>query len=283
MDRSRLLLRHRSVSGALAALVVLVGFLACSSNMSAAPEVPAEAAPGQPAEPNPTIVLVHGAFADASSWNGVIAELMQDGYDVRALANPLRSVKADADYISSSLAMIDGPIVLVGHSYGGMVINDAAIGNPNVKALVFVAAFAPEPGESGASLSGKFPGSTLGPTLQSVPLKGGGTDLYIAPDHFPDQFAADVPLSEARLMAATQRPINQAALNEAAAGAGWKSVPSWFIFGDLDKNIPVEAQRFMASRANARRTVEIKGASHAIGVSHPGAVADLIKEAATAK
>lgn len=163
----------------------------------------------------PTIVLVHGAFADASSWNGVIRVLETDGYTVVAAANPLRSVSGDAAYVAGILSGIRSPVVLVGHSYGGSVISEAAKGNANVKALIYVAAFAPEAGETAAGLSGKFPGSTLGPTLAPpVSLSGGGKDLYIRQDKFHDQFAADVTDSEAKLMAATQRPVTEAALNE---------------------------------------------------------------------
>jgi pimeloyl-ACP methyl ester carboxylesterase len=169
----------------------------------------------------------------------------------------------------------------VGHSYGGSVITDASVGNPNVKALVFVAGVAPDEGESVSSLVGRFPGSTLGPTLApGVQLPGGGKDLYILQDKFPAQFAADVPKGQAKLMAAEQRPVTELALNEASGPAAWKTIPSWFIFGSLDKNIPEAAHKFMAQRANAKATVEIKGASHVVMISHPDAVAALIKQAA---
>nr|WP_105403886.1 alpha/beta hydrolase [Neorhizobium sp. T7_12] len=178
----------------------------------------------------PTIVLVHGAFADSSSWNGVVEILEKDGFSVVAAANPLRGVRSDGDYVAGVLSSIAMPVVLVGHSYGGSVISDAADGHPSVKALVYVAAFAPEVAETAAQLAGKFPGSTLGPTLAApVALSGGGKDLYIQQDKFHDQFAADVPVTQARLMAATQRPIAEAALNEAQAKAAWKNIPSWFI------------------------------------------------------
>jgi pimeloyl-ACP methyl ester carboxylesterase len=229
----------------------------------------------------PTIVLVHGAFADSSSWNGVVKILEKDGYAVVAAANPLRGVKNDAGYVADILASIKSPVVLVGHSYGGSVISEAADGRANVKALVYVAAFAPDIGETAAELAGKFPGSTLGPTLAApVSLSGGGKDLYIQQDKFHNQFAADVSDAGAKLMAATQRPITEAALNEVQTDAAWKRIPAWFIYGDKDKNIPPEASAFMAARAHARETVVVKGASHVVMVSNPGPVAKLIEAAA---
>lgn len=232
----------------------------------------------------PTVVLVHGAFADSSSWNGVIAILERDGYKVVAAANPLRGVRADADVVADVVKGIEGPVVLVGHSYGGSVISEAAEGRSNVKALVYVAAFAPEAGETALGLTGKFPGSTLGGALAPpVKLASGGNDLYIQQPRFPQQFAADVPVSQARLMAAGQRPVAEAALSEVSTAPAWKSVPSWFIYGSNDRNIPPAAMSFMAERAKSRQTVEVKGASHVVMVSHPPAVATLIEKAATAQ
>ncbi len=241
-------------------------------------------APAMAEAPKPTIVLVHGAFADSSSWNKVIRLLETDGYSVVAVANPLRSVHGDAAYVRDVLASIPTPVVLVGHSYGGSVISEAANGQPNVKALVYVAAFAPEAGETAAQLSGKFPGSSLAPTLAPpVPLSGGGNDLYIQQDEFPAQFAADVPEAEAKLMAAGQRPITEAALNEASTSGAWKTVPSWFVYGSADRNIPPSASAFMAQRAHARETVAIEGGSHVVMVSHPDTVTTVIKNAAGAE
>ncbi|MBH3445050.1 MULTISPECIES: alpha/beta hydrolase [Pseudomonas] len=231
----------------------------------------------------PTVVLVHGAFADSSSWNGVVKILEKDGYPVIAAANPLRSVKGDAQSVADVLASVKTPVVLVGHSYGGPVISEAAYGNANVKALVYVAAFAPEKGETAAELSGRFPGSTLGPTLSApVELADGGKDLYIQQDKFHEQFAADVSPADAKLMAATQRPVTVAALNEAATEPAWKTVPSYFVYGDQDKNIPAQALAFMAERAHSKQTVVVKGASHVVMVSNPKAVASLIETAAAA-
>ena len=223
-----------------------------------------------------TIVLVHGAFAESSSWEGVIKTLIEQGYPIVAAANPLRSVKYDFDYVSNLLQSIHGPIVLVGHSYGGMVLP----ANPNVIGLVYVAGLAPDIGESAADLVGRFPGSSLNPTLSSVKLPDGSTDLYIQQDKFWAQFAADVPEAQAKLMAATQRPIVEAAFGEVYGIPAWKTIPSWFIFGELDKNIPAAAHRFMAQRAGAKEIVEVKGASHVVMISHPDAVAKLIVAAA---
>ncbi|MBE9157039.1 alpha/beta hydrolase [Nodosilinea sp. LEGE 06152] len=232
----------------------------------------------------PTIVLVHGAFAESSSWNGVLTQLNETGHPTVAAANPLRGVKSDADYVVSILKSIEGPIVLVGHSYGGAVITNAANGNENVKALVYIAAFAPDTGESAVELSGRYPGSTLGPALAPpVATPDGGKDLYIQQDKFHAQFAADVPAAAAQLMASTQRPITEAALNEASGTPAWQSIPSWFIYGDRDLNIPEAALSFMAERANSKETVVVSGASHVVMVSHPDAVARLIEHAAIAE
>jgi pimeloyl-ACP methyl ester carboxylesterase len=257
--------------------------LAALASFAIASIVPA--APASAATAKPTIILVHGAFADSSSWDGVTARLQKDGYTVIAAANHLRSVKTDADSVARVVKSVSGPVVLVGHSYGGMVITAAVAGSTNVKALVYVAAFAPEAGDSAATLSGKFPGSTLGPALaKPVPLSGGANDLYIDQAKFHNQFAADVPADKARLMAVGQRPITDAALNEVApASPAWKTVPAWFVYGKADKNIPAEAAAFMAKRANAKKTVAVDGASHVVMTSHPDEVARLIEEAAAAK
>jgi pimeloyl-ACP methyl ester carboxylesterase len=236
-------------------------------------------ASAQPAKP--TVVLVHGAFADSSSWNGVTRILLKDGYRVVAVANPLRSVSTDAAYVSDVVASIEGPVVLVGHSYGGQVITTAANGRDNVKSLVYVAAFAPEEGEAAADLAGKFPGGTLGQALAApVKLADGGTDLSIDQEKFHDQFAHDVSADDAALMAVGQRPITEVALTEKSGKPAWKSLPSYFVYGDGDKNIPAAALSFMAERAGSKHTVVEKGASHVVMVSQPQAVADLIEEAA---
>lgn len=229
----------------------------------------------------PTIVLVHGAFAESNSWDGVSKKLQADGYTVVGAANPLRNVKTDAQFVASLIKSIEGPVVLVGHSYGGSVITNAAGGQHNIKALVYVAAFAPDAGESAGQLAGKFPGGTLGDALAApVQLPDGGKDLYIDQTKFRSQFAADVPEAPAALMATGQRPITQAALEEASGLPAWKSIPSWFVYGDADKNIPAAALGWMAERAGSKKTVVVKGASHVVMVSQPDVVAELIETAA---
>ncbi|WP_454715513.1 alpha/beta fold hydrolase [Caulobacter segnis] len=233
------------------------------------------------AQTKPTVVLVHGAFADSSSWNGVVADLTRDGYHVVAAANPLRGVANDAAAVRTVINAIPGPVILVGHSYGGTVISAAADGAGNVKALVYVAAFAPEVGESTFDLTGKFPGSTLPPTLDKpVDLPGGVHDLYIQQDKFPAQFAADVPLAQARLMAVAQRPLTDAAGAEKAVAASWKTIPSWWVYGEADRNIPPAAMKWMADRAKAKKVVTVPGASHVVMISHPHDVSKLIEAAA---
>lgn len=260
-------------------LIKLGAVIALFAVMLTGQQAAAADAPAKPA----TIVLVHGAFAGSSSWNAVITDLQADGYRVIAAANPLRGVASDGDYVARIVRSVDGPVVLVGHSYGGEVITVAAAAATNVKALVFVAGFAPDTGESAASLGARFPSGTLGQTLSKpVSQADGSGDLYIDQAKFRAQFAADVPGGAAMQMAATQRPILQTALAEpSAAPATWKTLPSWFIYGSLDKNIPPALHAFMAKRATARAAAEIKGASHVVMISHPGRVAQMIKRAAT--
>ncbi|MFF3660375.1 alpha/beta fold hydrolase [Streptomyces olivochromogenes] len=230
----------------------------------------------------PTIVLVHGAFADASSWNGVVERLERRGYTVIAPANPLRGLYSDSTYIASVLDSIKGPIVLAGHSYGGAVISTAAAANPRVKSLVYVSALMPDVGESGMSLGAKFP-SELGTATKSVPYRAGGvsgTDLYLKPDRLHPVFAADLPESTARVMAVTQRPAATTAFSETAKVAAWKHIPSWFLVAKQDKTINPDQERFEAKRAGSH-TVEIDS-SHVAMVSHPDAVTALLLQAATA-
>ena len=231
----------------------------------------------------PTIVLVHGAFAESASWNDVIDQLNEHGYRTIAAANPLRGVAADAASITALVRSIEGPVVLVGHSYGGSVISSVDADAGDIRAMVFVGAFAPDKGDSAASLSGSVPGSTLGDALSPVPLADGSTDLYIDRAKYHDQFCADLPTDQAARMAATQRPIAEAALGEATDTEPlWRSVPSWFIFGDQDRNIPPQAMATMAERAGSRRTETVAGASHVVGMSHADKTWQIILEAAEA-
>jgi pimeloyl-ACP methyl ester carboxylesterase len=200
---------------------------------------------------------------------------------VIAAANPLRSPAADAAAVGDLLRTVDGPVVLVAHSYGGMVISNVPADSADITGLVYVCAFAPEPGDTCNALAARFPGSTLGETLRPVQRGDGTTDLYIVAERFHAQFCADVPASEAARMAVTQRPVTLEALTEpSGARPLWREVPSWFLIGEQDVTIPAALQRFMAERAGARRAMEIPGASHAAAVSHPEETADLILQAA---
>jgi pimeloyl-ACP methyl ester carboxylesterase len=233
----------------------------------------------------PTIVLVHGGWADSSGWNEEITRLQRLGYPVIAPANPLRGLASDAAYLRSVLRTIDGPIVLVGHSYGGAVISNAAVGVRNVKALVYIAGFAPDRGESLVQLVTMNPGSEIGPstliTRQYPTGNGGtGTDLYLTKRGFETAFAGDVPRKLADRMWAEQRPFSQAAFASLSGEPAWKTIPSWYLVATHDHAIPPATQRFMAARAHAT-TREVK-ASHVPMVSHPGATTRLILEAARA-
>ncbi|AYF97173.1 alpha/beta fold hydrolase [Protaetiibacter intestinalis] len=231
----------------------------------------------------PTVVLVHGAFAESASWNDVIGRLYENKVTSVAVANPLRSVSGDAAYLRDVLDSIEGPVVLAGHSYGGFVITEAGT-HPAVKALVYVSAFAPAQGENAFELSTKYPGSTLGEALNAYPVSTGGNEFAIRRDVFRQQFAADVDVQVAGRMGATQRPVTEKALTEplATASPAWSKLPSWFIWGEQDLNIPAELQRFQVERAAARNGQEIPGASHALTVSQPDAVAQTILEAVQA-
>jgi pimeloyl-ACP methyl ester carboxylesterase len=230
----------------------------------------------------PTIVLVHGAFAESASWAGVISRLQAAGHTAVAVANPLRSLSGDAGHLKAVLDSVEGPIVVAGHSYGGAVMSGAAYGNPSVRALVFVAAFAPLPGESIGELTGLFEGSTLGETLRTVALADGSNDLYIRQELYHQQFAADLSTADAAVSAATQRPLSEVALQEGASEPAWQHVPSWFLIPGLDRNIPPKTQRFMAERAGAREVVDLPGASHSAPVSRADEVADTILRAVKA-
>jgi pimeloyl-ACP methyl ester carboxylesterase len=258
-----------------------------SAAIVAAGVVTAAAAPPAAAHKTPrrkpTIVLVHGAFADASGWNDVIRRLIRDGYSVLAPANPLRGVDTDSAYLASVLATITGPIVLVGHSYGGVIITNAATGNPNVKALVYVAAFAPDAGDTVLGLQTKFPGTKLGEAQLDfrpylLPDGKPSADGYVKTDVFRDIFAGDLPRSTTAVMAATQRPGDVHTLQQASGAPAWKQIRSWYLVARDDNLIPAAVQRFMAQRAGSR-VVEVR-ASHVAMMSQPHVTADLIMLAA---
>ena len=241
--------------------------------------------------PEPTIVLVHGAWADASSWDGVIAGLQADGFTAIAAPNPLRGLAGDSAYLADFLSSIQGPIVLVGHSYGGMVITNAATGNPNVKALVYVDAFLPAPGETAFGLTGAQPGSCLGSAnaFTAVPYPGaaaGDFDTYLKTGSdvpypgFAQCFANDLPASEAAVLAATQSPIAFSAGSDPSGAPAWQTIPSWDVIGTADHVIPPAEQLFMAQRAGAHIT-EVN-ASHLSLISQPGTVTRVILAAARA-
>jgi pimeloyl-ACP methyl ester carboxylesterase len=238
-------------------------------------------ASARPPDSKPTIVLVHGAFADASGFGPVISRLQRRGYGVIAPANPLRGPASDAAYVASVMRTISGPIVLVAHSYGGAVISEAANEVPNVKALVYLDALALDAGESNFDIANRFPSQIL-PALQPRPFPQAdgsqGTDFYIDPAQFRSVFAADLPAHKTARMAAAQRPISLAAGEEKSTEPAWKTIPSWYLVGRQDRVFPAAAQLFMAKRAGSHIT-EINS-SHASYISHPGKVTKLILRAA---
>jgi len=229
----------------------------------------------------PTAVLVHGAFADASGFGGVIRELQSAGHTVLAPPNPLRSLAFDSAAIAAFVAAIGGPVVLIGHSYGGAVITQASAGLDNVAALVYLAAFGLEEGESCASVQQPFPPSLLAstslPTGYDAPGAPQGPDLYIAKERFRETFCADVPVDVAEVMFASQRPLSLAALTENATAAGWKAKPSWYLVSEHDNAIAPAAERFMAERMGAT-TKSIPG-SHTAFIAQPVTVAGFIADA----
>lgn len=249
------------------------------------------ASAGSRSAPKPTIVFVHGAFADASGFSASIAALQKKGYPVYAPANPLRGLTSDSEYVKSFLTTIPGPVVLVGHSYGGAVITDAAHGSPNVRALVYIAAYALDEGESvgqanslGGGVSNLLPNIRLR-DYPGAPVIDPATgqkdqDAYIDPAAFRKIFAADVPAGQAAVMAASQRPATLVSLGTPSGPPAWRTVPSWYLVAHDDMAIPPAAERFMAKRAGAR-TVEIRS-SHAAMVSHPKAVTSLVLAAVKA-
>ena len=258
-----------------AAIVALLALPVASASAGDHPASPAK----------PTVVLVHGAWADGSSWDGVVRDLQKQGYTVDVPPNPLRGLKSDSEYLRDYLKTVKGPVVLAGHSYGGSVITDAATGNPNVKALVYVDAFIPDKGESVMDLltpkNPEEPGLNPEALFNFVPFPGapkGDADLYLKPEVLPVAFANGLPASEAAVLAATQRPIAANALNEKSGAPAWKTIPSWDVIGTEDHIIPPPLQEFMAKRAGSHVT-DVKS-SHLSLISHPKVVAGVIATAA---
>ena len=233
----------------------------------------------------PTIVLVHGAWADATGFDAELRALQGQGFRAIGFANPLRDLAGDATYLAEFLASLTGPIVLVGHSYGGNVISVAAIGNDQVTALVYLNGWMCDQGESQQQLLERFEGSLVGPSIRPVPFTNPdgseGTDLFLDPDAFRETFAADVDPATAAVMAAAQRPYAAAAFAAAPSGPpAWKTLPCWYLLGTQDKAIPPALQRFMAERANA--TIVEVTASHVSFLSQPEAATQLILQAVEA-
>ena len=230
-----------------------------------------------------TVVLVHGAFADSSSWLGVITRLQAASLPVQAIVNPLRGVSADAAYVASAVSQIPGPVLLVGHSYGGAVISVAAVQATNVVGLVYVAAYVPDEGESVLDLGGKFAPTALATAIRpaSYPTSDPatpGTEFHLDPGLYQAAFAADLPDIQAQAMSVAQRPAADICFGEPAGPVAWKTLASWYAVATADQALGVELERFLADRAGAI-TVELDG-SHAVAVSQPEAVADLIMTAA---
>lgn len=282
-------LSKRTPARAVAAVVIGVLSLLFASQVSSANGSDARHGETAVSVARPTIVLVHGAFADSSGWNASVSQLQASGYPVVAPANPLRGLTADAEYIRAFLQNIPGPIVLVGHSYGGAVITNAARGVPNVKALVYVGAFVPDTGEAiGTMLDpAKYPGSLLTqdalvvrPTPNPAAASGQDGDVYIALDKFRSVFAGDVSQRRSDQMARTQRPLALTANFEPSGEPAWKSIPSWDLVTMQDRAIPPSGQFFMARRADSH--ISTVDSAHDVMVSHPDAVTAVVLQAARA-
>ncbi len=267
-------------TSAVAVMACLVGLTLASAASSSAQTT------DRSPQAKPTIVLVHGAWADGSSWAAVTAKLQREGFTVRVAPNPLRGVESDARYLRDYLATVSGPVVLVGHSYGGMVITSAATDNANVQALVYVNAYIPQEGDTVGQLTGAQPGSELDPntSIDAVPLHDAAgnvvdVDLYVKPELFAPLFAAGIPAKIAAVLAAGQRPLTLSALSEPFVGTpAWTTIPSWALIGTADRLLPPAQQEIMAARANAQ-VVKVD-APHLSMVSDPDAVAALITTAA---
>jgi pimeloyl-ACP methyl ester carboxylesterase len=288
---SRTVLLPRRAVGWVAAATILSGLLACSSPSPSTDSAPSSAATERaaaltppPDGPRPTVVLVHGAWADASSWNGVTESLLAAGYDVRAIANPVEDLTTDAEYVADFLNSLTGPVVLVGHSYGGSVITNAAAGSRKVKALVYVDAAAPDVGETNGSLSGtdsvlsRKPKTELFDKLPYPGAPPGAADLYLRKDVFIQNFANDLPHDVATRLWASQRTASTKAFDTPSQHAAWKTIPSWYFISSGDQIITPTSEMAMAKRAHSRITL-FPGGSHLTLISHPNAVTEVIRAA----
>jgi pimeloyl-ACP methyl ester carboxylesterase len=271
-------IHKRSLFGALTVITVAI----VAALLSSSPGIARAVSRAHKADPGkPTIVLVHGAWADASSWSRVIKRLQSDGYTVYAPPDPLRGIASDSAYLASFLKPIPGPVVLVGHSYGGAVITNAATSDPEVKALVYVDAFIPDQGQTIGQLASAEPGSQLaGNVFDAVPFgtEAGDVDLYVLPSVFPDAFANGLSPRLAAELAASQRPLTLSALGEQSGPPAWKTIPSWSVIGTQDHVIPPAEQVAMSTNAGAHIT-EID-APHLSMLADPGDVTHVIVEAA---
>jgi pimeloyl-ACP methyl ester carboxylesterase len=238
--------------------------------------------PASAADSRPTVALVHGAFADSSGWNDVIGQLHAAGIAVQAISNPLRGITADTAYVASAIGQIPGPVLAVGHSYGGAIITNAAPHAGNIVGLVYVAAFAPDEGETLSDIEGDSTDSVLNTALLQLHYPAGqgtgtATEFAIDPAKFHQAFAADLPAKQAAVMAAAQRPVAAAAFTEPNGTPGWKNLPSWAVVATGDKAAGSDVVRSMAQRAGAAIT-EVEG-SHVIMMSQPQAITDVIRQA----
>ena len=273
--------RHARIRiAALTAAVAAAGLLVTVGIVGAAH---ASAGATSASGPKPSIVLIHGAWADSSSWDALVSQLQHDGYTVYVPPNPLLGISYDSAFIRDFLHTISGPIILVGHSYGGAVITNAATGDKQVKALVYVDAFAPAQGQTIGQLVAAHPGSCVLPpanvTAQPYPgAPAGAVDVYVKQDVFPSCMANGLPASEARVLAATQRPLSSIALTQKSGVPAWKTIPSWAVIGTADHAIPPAELLAMARHAHARITI-IPGAPHLSMISNPGTVTRVILEA----
>jgi pimeloyl-ACP methyl ester carboxylesterase len=269
-----------AAAAAAAGLLVTAGMASSAHASAGTTSASAAGAAGAAGAAKPSIVLVHGAWADSSSWDAVAGQLQHDGYTVYVPPNPLLGIGYDSAFIRDFLHTISGPIILVGHSYGGAVITNAATGDKQVKALVYVDAFAPAQGQTIGQLVSAYPGSCVLPaanvTAQPYPgAPAGAVDVYIKQDVFPSCMANGLPASEASQLAATQRPLTSRALTQPSGVPGWKTIPSWAVIGTADHAIPPAELLAMAQQAHARITV-IPGAPHLAMISNPGIVTRVI-------